>query len=195
MYRKLIIFLIKFLIMISVFKPIKWHPLFVYHLELEDDCHYVESTYNLNQRYAQHLDKDGAKWTKIHKPTRIVQVWTDGTLELENKITLELIDRYGKDKVRGGKWTKVLIDEHSLTIKEEQKEQIEHKDPEQIEELEHKDPEQIEQKEQKELEQEQKELEQEQIEIEQEQIEIEQEQDPEQIEIEKRINFILDENK
>lgn len=84
--------------------PILVKPL-VYHLKLEDECHYVGITYNLNQRYAQHLGGNGAKWTQLHKPIDVQQVWIDGSEELENKITLELIEKYGKEKVRGGKYT------------------------------------------------------------------------------------------
>lgn len=84
--------------------PILVKPL-VYHLKLEDECHYVGITYNLNQRYAQHLGGNGAKWTQLHKPIDVQKVWIDGSEELENKITLELIEKYGKEKVRGGKYT------------------------------------------------------------------------------------------
>ena len=58
----------------------------VYHLKLEEDKHYVGITYNLNQRYAQHISGDGAKWTKLHKPMDVEQVWMEGSEELENQI-------------------------------------------------------------------------------------------------------------
>ena len=95
--------------------PILVKPL-VYHLKLEDECHYVGITYNLNQRYAQHLGGNGAKWTQLHKPIDVQQVWIDGSEELENKITLELIEKYGKDKVRGGKYTQTT---HIITTNQD----------------------------------------------------------------------------
>jgi predicted GIY-YIG superfamily endonuclease len=49
----------------------------VYHLKLEEDNHYVGITYNLNQRYAQHISGNGAKWTKLHKPISVEQVWIE----------------------------------------------------------------------------------------------------------------------
>ena len=67
----------------------------------------VEIIYNLNLRYAQHLSGNGAKWTKLHPPLSIESVWVDGSIELENKMTLELIKNYGKNKVRGGKLCQV----------------------------------------------------------------------------------------
>ena len=81
----------------------------VYHLKLEEDKHYVGITYNLNQRYAQHISGDGAKWTKLHKPMDVEQVWMEGSEELENQITLQLMDVYGRDNVRGGKFTKINL--------------------------------------------------------------------------------------
>jgi len=81
----------------------------VYHLKLEEDKHYVGITYNLNQRYAQHISGDGAKWTKLHKPMDVEQVWMEGSEELENQITLQLMDVYGRDNVRGGKFTKIIL--------------------------------------------------------------------------------------
>ena len=82
-------------------------PSFVYHLELEGvnsdhKFHYVGLTKNLNQRWAQHIHDKGSQWTKIHKPIKILDFWTNGSPELENKKTYELMDRYGVDKVRGG---------------------------------------------------------------------------------------------
>ena len=81
---------------------------FVYELELEgigigsEPYHYIGITQNLNQRWTQHILGKGSEWTKLHKPVKITNFWTNGTPELENKKTYELINKYGIDKVRGG---------------------------------------------------------------------------------------------
>ena len=75
--------------------------LFVYHLRLEGDYHYVGITKNLNQRWTQHTRGKGSKWTKLHRPIIITNFWV-GSQELENNKTYELMDKYGIDKVRGG---------------------------------------------------------------------------------------------
>ena len=90
----------------------------VYHLKLEEDNHYVGITYNLNQRYAQHISGNGAKWTKLHKPIDVEQVWMEGSEELENQITLQLMDVYGRDNVRGGKFTKIILDKKEIPSEE-----------------------------------------------------------------------------
>lgn len=78
------------------------HDNIVYHLQLEGGNHYIGITSNLNRRWKQHATNKGSKWTKLHKPIKIVDVWHDATLELENKITYELMNKYGVTNVRGG---------------------------------------------------------------------------------------------
>lgn len=85
------------------FKPLTINPI-VYHLSLKNERHYVGITYNLNQDYTFHINGQGGEWTKQYRPYTIEKVWTDGSVELVNKITLDLIYLYGKDKVRGGKY-------------------------------------------------------------------------------------------
>jgi predicted GIY-YIG superfamily endonuclease len=88
-------------------KPVVVCPL-IYVLALEDDCYYVGITHNLNLRYAQHLAGDGAGWTTVHKPLRIVEVISeDATLQKENEITVKYMEKYGEHKVRGGSYCKV----------------------------------------------------------------------------------------
>ena len=74
----------------------------VYHLLLKGGNHYIGITSNLNRRWKQHATNKGSKWTKLHKPIKMVEVWQDANLELENKITYELMNKYGVTNVRGG---------------------------------------------------------------------------------------------
>jgi len=79
----------------------------VYVLKLENENWYVGITYNLNLRMAQHWSGNGAKWTKLHKPISIEKVIYPASTEIENQTTLELMEQYGKEKVRGGNYCKV----------------------------------------------------------------------------------------
>ena len=85
------------------YTPLTMNPM-VYHLLLRDEHHYVGITYNLNQDYSFHINGQGNEWTTLYKPYSIKKIWTEGTIELVNKITLDLIYQYGKEKVRGGKY-------------------------------------------------------------------------------------------
>jgi predicted GIY-YIG superfamily endonuclease len=79
----------------------------VYVLKLENENWYVGITYNLNLRMSQHWTQQGAGWTKLHKPISIEEVIYPASTEIENQKTLEYMERYGKEKVRGGKYCKV----------------------------------------------------------------------------------------
>ena len=77
----------------------------VYTLELANGNYYVGWTTDLNRRLYEHFNGAGAKWTKEHKPIRIVSVCI-GDKALENEETRNLMEIYGPDKVRGGNWCK-----------------------------------------------------------------------------------------
>ena len=84
-------------------EPVVVSPL-LYVLKLENDKYYIGSTYNLNFRFAQHMQNQGSKWTKLHKPISIVEVITDLSKTSENDLTRSYMNRYGKDNVRGGSY-------------------------------------------------------------------------------------------
>jgi len=85
-------------------KPILVSPL-IYVLELEDDCFYIGITYNLNFRLAQHIAGEGAQWTRLHKPVKVVEVFYDDcSRQKEDEVTKQYMDIYGAECVRGGSW-------------------------------------------------------------------------------------------
>ena len=75
----------------------------VYVLKLDDECWYVGKTHSLNHRLAQHFAGQGSKWTKLHPPLKLSKVYMN---ESEKEITDLFIKIYGKDRVRGGSWTR-----------------------------------------------------------------------------------------
>lgn len=87
---------------------------FVYVLRLEDGCYYVGWTKNLKQRLTAHWKGNGAKWTCLHRPIEVVLV-REGTKVTENNVTRKMIERCGKDVVRGGYFT-ICNSSHNLPI-------------------------------------------------------------------------------
>ena len=86
----------------------------VYVLRLEgdenyDEYYYVGSTHQLNIRVAQHIALCGAKFTKLHKFVSIYSVeLVDGdALQRESCLTLELMNTFSPEQVRGGKYCKL----------------------------------------------------------------------------------------
>ena len=82
----------------------------LYVLELENNKYYVGITSKTpEKRMQQHIGGFlGAKWTKKHKPVRILKTEDLGFISFndaekyENKIVRQYIKKYGIDNVRGG---------------------------------------------------------------------------------------------
>ena len=89
---------------------------------LEHDRFYVGITKDVQKRYSEHYwgkAGAGAGFTKKYRPIEILEIYptpfTDKMLaqEIENNKTIELLKKYGIDRVRGGEFcecdTKYLI--------------------------------------------------------------------------------------
>lgn len=73
-------------------------------LALEHGCYYVEATNSPAERFVEHLNGKGCKWTRTHKPLRIERVIPDSHIGIVHEIVLEYMSAVDKgiDKVRGG---------------------------------------------------------------------------------------------
>jgi len=78
-------------------------------LELEDSHYYVGISQDVEARIEAHMNGNGAKWTQLHPPLRVID-----TQEVEDKsdqkriekaATLELMRQAGWRNVRGYAWT------------------------------------------------------------------------------------------
>ncbi len=78
----------------------------IYVLELEDGNVYVGKTNRGKARLEQHIKGRGAEWTKLHKPKRVMAYYQGAKDSDEQKVTNQMIRKYGAKKVRGGNITK-----------------------------------------------------------------------------------------
>jgi predicted GIY-YIG superfamily endonuclease len=86
-------------------EPVLVYPI-IYVLECENSKYYVGITTNFNYRWAQHLAGSGAKWTRLHKPIRVIEIITDNvSLKLETETAEKYIRQYGRLNVAGGGYT------------------------------------------------------------------------------------------
>ena len=76
----------------------------VYVLELEDEHFYIGWSSDPCARVAEHFLGRGARWTKLHRPLRVLSV-TPGGMELENPTTILTMVQHNWRKVRGGSWS------------------------------------------------------------------------------------------
>ena len=78
----------------------------IYVLELEDGNVYVGKTNRGKARLEQHIKGRGAEWTKLHKPKRVMAYYQGAKDSDEQKVTNQMIRKFGANKVRGGSITK-----------------------------------------------------------------------------------------
>jgi hypothetical protein len=80
-------------------------------LELQDGKYYVGTTNDLQKRFQEHVDGTGAVWTRKYVPLAIERsVIVDGPLH-EDRVTKELMLKYGIDNVRGGSYCRIDLDD------------------------------------------------------------------------------------
>lgn len=79
----------------------------IYILLLEKNKWYIGYTDRKDgERFYEHFTGKGAMWTQIYKPVQVME-WREGTMEDENKITLEYMRDYGWWNVRGGNYCSI----------------------------------------------------------------------------------------
>ena len=92
----------------------KMNETYIYVLELTGGYYYVGKTQNVEMRYQQHCSGNGAVWTRLHGPIRLVESYkTSNTFE-EDRKTKEIMAKYGIDKVRGGSYTTEHLDRYTI---------------------------------------------------------------------------------
>ena len=86
----------------------------IYVLELKGGKYYVGKTNHTFQRFNQHKTGSGAKWTQKHKVVDLFAFHKDMRDSDENKITIQMMKKYGVKNVRGGSWTKVNMADQEI---------------------------------------------------------------------------------
>jgi len=81
----------------------------IYVLQLTNNKYYVGKTDDVDRRYQQHLNGKGSAWTRIYRPIRLLNVYDSDD---EDKILLDMMEKYGFDNVRGGSFSQVELNEY-----------------------------------------------------------------------------------
>lgn len=82
---------------------------YIYVLKLVEDRYYVGRTSNILKRIEEHFTVGGSIYTKKYKPLKIIEVTEELTNEDERFKTLEIMEKYGWEKVRGACWCSLEI--------------------------------------------------------------------------------------
>jgi len=82
----------------------------IYILKLENNKYYVGKSNDLDTRAAAHINGSASSWTKKYKPISVEQIITNASPYDEDKYTIEYMDKYGIDNVRGGIYVSESLD-------------------------------------------------------------------------------------
>ena len=91
---------------------------YVYVLELKNNKWYVGKSADVNRRFKQHVDGEGARWTSVNKPIKIHSVVKLKSEHDEGNITKDYMKKYGVNNVRGGAYCQVELPLSTKTLLE-----------------------------------------------------------------------------
>ena len=83
----------------------------IYVLRLQGGKYYVGKSDNVMHRYQEHLSGRGSVWTKMFKPIALEKTYENVSPFQEDAVTKEYMERYGIDKVRGGSYCQIELDD------------------------------------------------------------------------------------
>jgi cellular nucleic acid-binding protein len=92
---------------------------FIYALQLEQGKIYVGKTNNPQLRLDNHFNSNGSEWTTKYKPIKVLDIKSNCDDYDEDKVTLQYMDKYGINNVRGGSFCKVNLKKSTVeTLKQ-----------------------------------------------------------------------------
>jgi len=91
---------------------------YLYTLQLQSGKYYVGKSDDPDTRYLAHKNGNGAAWTKIHKPVKIIEIRELKGEHDETNTTKDLMKKYGVDNVRGGAYTQSVLDDATKAVLE-----------------------------------------------------------------------------
>jgi hypothetical protein len=89
---------------------------FIYILQLEQGKYYIGKTNNPQFRLESHINSNGSEWTKIYKPLKMIELFSNCCDYDEDKYTRIYMDKYGIDNVRGGSFVSVKLEKSTIDI-------------------------------------------------------------------------------
>jgi predicted GIY-YIG superfamily endonuclease len=90
---------------------------YVYVLQLVEDRYYIGRTTNIFRRIEEHFTNNGSIYTKNFKPIKVIEVVEEKSIEDERYKTLEYMEKYGWERVRGSYWCSLEISQPKIINK------------------------------------------------------------------------------
>lgn len=93
----------------------------LYVLECTNKKYYVGTTVrNLNDRVDEHFSNNGSEWTKKYKPIRVIESLNIINGSEEDIYTKKYMQKYGIQNVRGGSYSKIILDDYKIKALEDE---------------------------------------------------------------------------
>ena len=87
----------------------------IYALQLVDSKYYIGKTNKtVSERFTEHITKSEVSWTSLYKPEIILEAYESSNPFGEDNLTKKYMFDYGIENVRGGSYTKIILDDWQL---------------------------------------------------------------------------------
>lgn len=87
----------------------------IYALELDSSKYYIGKTSrDVSTRFKEHKTENTSEWTSFYKPIKIIEQYQCDNQFEEDTLTKKYMMKYGIDNVRGGSYTKIVLDEWQI---------------------------------------------------------------------------------
>lgn len=87
----------------------------IYALELDSGKYYIGKTSrDVSIRVQEHTTGNGSEWTSTYKPVKIIENYQSDSQFEEDILTKKYMIKHGIDNVRGGSYTKFVLDEWQI---------------------------------------------------------------------------------
>ena len=87
---------------------------FIYAIKLVQGKYYIGKTSNPQFRLNAHFNSNGSKWTNKYKPLKVIELKPNCDDYDEDKITIQYMDKYGINNVRGGSFVSEKLDKSTI---------------------------------------------------------------------------------
>ena len=88
----------------------------IYVLQLQDNKYYIGKTTNPEFRLHAHFNSYGSAWTQKYPPLQVIQIYHNCNNYDEDKYTLQYMEKYGINNVRGGSFCQIKLTEENKQV-------------------------------------------------------------------------------
>lgn len=88
----------------------------IYVLRLTDNKFYIGKSSDVERRVQQHIDGEGAGWTRKYPPVELCDLYDEMSHFDEDRITKEYMSKYGIENVRGGSYVTDVLDPFQIEL-------------------------------------------------------------------------------